>query len=64
MSPRQTHVVYYLSNLSGNGDPEHGIARVTSETRRPGWADCRAQIPGFVTGEYLGLAPDSKERRS
>jgi hypothetical protein len=64
VSPPVTHAVGYTSNDRGNADLEHGVALVTTGAGRPSWHDCRAQIPGFISGEYLGLAPNPpKEQR-
>lgn len=64
MNRPTVHVIYYMSNLNGNAHQEHGVGRVATVTgHRPTWHDCRAHIPGFVVGEYLGLAPDQKDAR-
>lgn len=39
-----------------------GVARVESDRERPAWFECRAQVPGFITGRYLGLADESGEQ--
>lgn len=59
MNGQTTHVVAYTANPHGNQTIEHGIALVvTAPGARPDWHACRAQIPSFVTGQYLGLAPN------
>lgn len=46
------HMVAYTAR---NGiDTEQGVARVLTDRNRPSWQDCHAQIPGYVTGKYLG----------
>lgn len=57
------HLVAYRA-LGG----EQGVAIVVTPLRiRPSWSDCYRQIPGFVTGQYLGHRPGDripKENRS
>lgn len=44
------HMVAYRA-LGG----EQGVAIVVTALRvRPSWSECYQQIPGFVTGRYLG----------
>lgn len=35
-----------------------GIAAITTDRNRPSWAECRQQIPGFITGTDLGPAAE------
>lgn len=49
------HLVRY--SVSTADGPLQGIARIPSDRKRPSWRECAARIDGFITGEYLGLAP-------
>lgn len=51
----QIHLIRYSARTEAG--VEHGIAEVPSDRRRPSWAEAAEAIPGYVTGEYLGLAP-------
>ncbi|NUP46134.1 MAG: hypothetical protein HOW97_02290 [Catenulispora sp.] len=46
------HMVAYTARNGIN--TEQGVARVLTDRNRPSWQDCHAQIPGYVTGKYLG----------
>ncbi|MGW7445012.1 hypothetical protein [Kitasatospora sp. NPDC054795] len=53
------HLVAYLARTSDGA--EHGVARVPSGRGRPSWHECAAVVPGFLTGQYLGAAPEPDE---
>lgn len=55
--PREerVHAIAYV-RLAENGAVERGVALVPSRREAPSWRECRAVIPGYSTGRYLGLA--------
>lgn len=48
------HMVAYTART--NLGTVQGVARVLTDRKRPSWRDCGEQIPGYVTGKYLGPA--------
>lgn len=48
------HVIAYTTRDSA------GVATITSSRNRPSRRDCARQIPGFISGAYLGSAPAYK----
>ncbi|MFB7672912.1 hypothetical protein ACFC26_16040 [Kitasatospora purpeofusca] len=48
------HLVAYTTTAGSKG-----VARVPSDRSRPSWAEVAKAIPGYRTGTYLGLAPES-----
>ncbi|MFJ9447155.1 hypothetical protein ACIRRH_35695 [Kitasatospora sp. NPDC101235] len=53
------HLVAYLARTRDGA--EHGVARVPSERGRPSWHECAAVVPGYLIGQYLGVAPGPEE---
>ncbi|MFF2548336.1 hypothetical protein ACFVUY_38065 [Kitasatospora sp. NPDC058063] len=52
----RVHVLAYLAKTPTG--IEQGLARIPSDRDRPSWAECAAQIPGFLISSYLGPAPE------
>ncbi|MEU9044551.1 MULTISPECIES: hypothetical protein [unclassified Kitasatospora] len=55
------HLVAYLARTSDGDGAEQSVARVPSGRARPSWHECADVVPGFLIGQYLGLAPESEE---
>ncbi|MER8103874.1 hypothetical protein [Kitasatospora sp. NPDC094016] len=53
------HLIAYLARTSDG--VEQGVARVPSDRSRPSWHECADAVPGYLIGQYLGLAPEFEE---